>query len=254
MAGVSVVMIVKNEAGRIRTCLESVRWADELVVVDGQSRDGTNAICREYGARVFAREMTAGFGEQKNFAVAQATQPWVLSLDADEVVTETLRRQIEDVVRCADACDGYRIPRLTWFLGRPIRHCGWYPAPVLRLFRRARGRFNDALVHEEVVVDGSVGDLDADLLHYSYESIADHLRKLDLYTSLDARMLSRRGVRLTPGAAPWLLVVKPFLAFVHRYVAQRGFMEGRHGLVLCASSAFVVFVNGVKLWELDAAR
>jgi len=254
VADVSVVMIAKNEASRIRLCLESVRWADELVVVDGGSGDGTPEICREYGARVFAREMTAGFGEQKNFAVAQATRPWVLSLDADEVVTEPLRRQIEDVVRRADACDGYRIPRLTWFLGRPIRRCGWYPAPVLRLFRRGRGRFNDALVHEEVVVAGRLGDLDADLLHHSYDSIADHLRKLDLYTGLDARMLARRGVRLTAGSAPWLFVVKPLLSFVRRYVGQGGFREGRHGLVLCAASAFVVFVNAVKLWELDAPR
>ncbi len=254
MAEVSVVMIVRNEAGRIRASLESVRWADELVVVDGDSRDGTPEICREYGARVFTREMAAGFGEQKNFAVAQATRPWVLSLDADEVVTEPLRREIEAVVRSTDACDGYRVPRLTWFLGRPIRHCGWYPAPVLRLFRRGHGRFNDALVHEEVVVDGPVGDLGADLLHHSYDSIADHLKKLDLYTGLDARMLARRGVRLTARASPWLFVVKPFLAFVRRYVSQRGFLEGRHGLVLCASAAFVVFVNAVKLWELDASR
>ena len=254
MADVSVVMIVKNEAGRIRACLDSVRWAAELVVVDGGSLDGTPEICREYRARVFSREMAAGFGEQKNFAVAQATRPWILSLDADEVVTDPLRREIEDVVGRADACDGYRMPRLTWFLGRPIRRCGWYPAPVLRLFRRGRGRFNDALVHEEVIVDGRMGDLGADLLHHSYESIADHLRKLDLYAGLDARMLARRGVRLTARSAPWLLVVKPFLAFVRRYVAQRGVLEGRHGLVLCASAAFVVFVNAVKLWELDAAR
>lgn len=254
MTGVGVVMIVKDEAARIRPCLESVRWADELVVVDGGSRDGTPEVCREYGARVFSREMAAGFGEQKNFALAQATRPWVLSLDADEVVPEALRREIEEAVRRADACEGYRVPRLTWFLGRPIRHCGWYPAPVLRLFRRGRGRFNDALVHEEVVVDGRVGDLHADLLHHSYDSLADHLRKLDLYTGLDARMLARRGVRVTRWSAPWLFVVKPFLAFVRRYVVQRGFREGWHGLVLCASSAFVVFVNAVKLWELDASR
>jgi glycosyltransferase involved in cell wall biosynthesis len=244
--GLSVVLITRNEAARIRRCLDSVRWADEIVVVDQHSADATAAICREYGARVIARDMTAGFGEQKNFALAQATQPWVLSLDADEEVTPALRREIEAALAEPGAFVGFRMPRLTSYLGRFIRHCGWYPRPVLRLFARGRARFTDALVHEEVVVDGPVGDLTADLLHRSYDSLAEHVRKLLLYTAYDARMLERRGAR----AGLWGLAVKPPATFVRKYVVQAGFREGWHGFVLSAMAALVVLVNHVRLAEL----
>ncbi|HEX9819989.1 MAG TPA: glycosyltransferase, partial [Methylomirabilota bacterium] len=247
---ISVVLITRDEAARIRRCLDSVRWADEIVVVDQHSRDGTAAICREYGARVIEREMRAGFGEQKNFAIAQASRPWILSLDADEVVTPALRRAIEAAVAAPGGYAGFRVPRLTSYLGRFIRHCGWYPSPVLRLFRRGAGRVTGALVHEEIVVDGPVGDLGEDLLHYSYDSLADHVRKLLVYTAYDARMLRRRGARLGPLSAPWRLVVKPMVVLFRKLIVQGGFREGWHGLVLSAMSALVVLVNAVRLAEL----
>jgi glycosyltransferase involved in cell wall biosynthesis len=247
---ISVVLITRNEAPRIRACLDSIRWAEEIVVVDQRSRDETAAICRAYGARVIERDMAAGFGEQKNFAIAQATRPWVLSLDADEEVTPALRRAIEAAVADPGPCVGFRMPRLTSYLGRFIRHCGWYPSPVLRLFRRDRGRFSDALVHEEVLVDGPVGDLREDLLHRSYDSLAHHVRKLLVYTAWDASMLRRRGVRLGPLAAVWWLALKPAATFVRKLVVQGGYREGWHGFVLSAMSALVVFVNAVRLAEL----
>jgi glycosyltransferase involved in cell wall biosynthesis len=247
---ISVVLITRNEARRIRRCLESVGWADEIVVVDQHSRDDTASVCRAYGARVIERKMSAGFGEQKNFAIAQASRPWILSLDADEEVTPALRAAIEAAVAAPGPFVGFRMPRLTSYLGRFIRHCGWYPSPVLRLFRRGRGRFTDALVHEEVVVDGPVGDLGEDLLHYSYDSLADHVRKLLVYTAYDARMLRRRGVRLGPLRSLWWLALKPPAAFVRTYVVRRGFREGWHGLVLSAMAALVGLVNAVRLAEL----
>jgi glycosyltransferase involved in cell wall biosynthesis len=246
----SVVLITRNEAARIRRCLDSVRWVDEIVVVDQESQDETAAICREYGARVITRAMTAGFGEQKNFAIAQATTPWILSLDADEEVTPALRGAIEDAMAEPGPCVAFRMPRLTSYLGRFIRHCGWYPSPVLRLFRRGRGRFTDALVHEEVVADGPVGDLREDLLHHSYAELADHMRKLLVYTAYDARMLQRRGVRLEGLRALWWLGLKPSAAFVRKLVVQGGFREGWHGFVLSAMAALVVLVNAVRLAEL----
>jgi glycosyltransferase involved in cell wall biosynthesis len=250
-AGVAVVLITRNEAARIRRCLDGVRWADEIVVVDQHSTDATAAICREYGARVVTREMSAGFGEQKNFAIAQASQPWILSLDADEEVTPALRRAIEAAVAAPGEHAGFRMPRLTSYLGRFIRHCGWYPSPVLRLFRRGRGRFTDALVHEEVVVDGPVGDLAADLLHRSYDTLGDHVRKLLLYTAYDARMLERRGERVAGLGAAWRLALKPPLVFARKYVVQGGWREGWHGFVLSAMAALVVLVNYVRLAELS---
>jgi glycosyltransferase involved in cell wall biosynthesis len=246
--GLSVVIIAKNESARIRRCLESVRWATEIVVVDQCSTDGTADVCREYGARVVVRDMRAGFGEQKNFALAQASQPWILSLDADEEVTPALRAEIARAVADPGPYVAYRAPRLTSYLGRFIRHCGWYPRPVLRLVRRDHGRFTDALVHEELVADGPVGELGADLLHWSYDSLADHLRKLDLYTGLDAEMLVRRGVRVTW----WRVAAKPALVFLRKYVVQRGFLEGREGLILSAMAAFAVFVTHVRAWERAA--
>jgi len=248
---ISVVLITRNEAARIRRCLDSVRWADEIVVVDQHSRDATAAICREYGARVIQREMAAGFGEQKNFAIAQATRAWILSLDADEEVTPALRRAIEAAVAAPGAYQGFRMPRLTSYLGRFIRHCGWYPSPVLRLVRRGRARFTDALVHEEIVVDGPVGDLREDLLHHSYDSLADHVRKLLVYTAYDARMLRRRGARLGLLRALGWLVLKPPAVFVRKYMLQQGYREGWHGFVLSAMAALVVFVNAVRWAELS---
>jgi glycosyltransferase involved in cell wall biosynthesis len=247
---IAVVLITRNEARRIRGCLERVFWADEIVVVDQHSGDNTAAICRELGAWVVARDMVDGFGEQKNFAIAQARSEWILSLDADEEVTPALRAAIETAVAAPGACVGFRMPRLTSYLGRFIRHCGWYPSPVTRLFRRGHGRFTDALVHEELVLDGSVGDLDADLLHHSYDSLADHVRKLVFYTALEARMLHRHGARIGPLSAAWWLVLKPLAVFLRKYVVQRGFLEGWRGFVLSAMAALVVLVDVVRLAEL----
>src|SRR5262249_54143020 len=215
---------------------------------DHDAADGPAAICRELGARVIEREMLAGFGEQKNFAIAQATQPWVLSLDADEEVTESLRREIEAAVAAPGRCVGFRMPRLTSYLGRFIRRCGWYPSPVLRLFQRGRGRFADALVLAELRAGGDVGDLRADLLPRSYETLGDHLRKLLLYTASDARMLQRRGARAGFGA----LALKPPAVFVRKYLAQQGYREGWHGFVLSAMAALVVLVNYIRLAELTS--
>jgi glycosyltransferase involved in cell wall biosynthesis len=249
-SGLSVVLITRNEAGRIRRCLDSVRWADELIVVDQHSTDATGEICREYGATLVLREMRAGFGEQKNFAINRASCPWILCLDADEEVAPALRGAIQDAIANPKGCVGFRIPRLTCYLGRFIRRCGWYPSPVLRLFRRGRGRFTMSLVHEELRVDGPVGMLVQDLLHDSYGTLSDHIQKLDLYTAYDARMLASRGIRIQSIRGLWYLLGKPALVFLRKYLWQGGILEGRHGLVLSAMGAFVVFVNYVKLWEL----
>jgi glycosyltransferase involved in cell wall biosynthesis len=227
-----------------------VRWADELIVVDQCSTDATQEICRAFGARVMTRDMTEGFGEQKNYAINQATQPWILSLDADEVVTEELRIEIERVLRTADPLVGYRMPRLTNYLGRFIRHCGWYPRPVLRLFRRGQGRFTDARVHEELLVDGPVGNLHGDLLHFSYDTSADHIRKLLLYSGLDAHMVLDRGMRFRPLTWFWYLACQPVLIMVRKYLLQGGIREGREGLILSIMAGIVSFVTYAKAWSL----
>jgi glycosyltransferase involved in cell wall biosynthesis len=247
---ISVIIITRNEARRIRACLESLGWADEIIVVDQNSTDGTDEICRNFGARVISREMSRGFGDQKNFALAQASFPWVLSLDADEVVTPELRYSIIQALKTNAIFAGYRMPRLTNYLGQFIRRCGWYPASVLRLFRKDTGRFTDALVHEEVVVNGDVGLLTGDLLHFSYEKLSDHIRKMDLYTTYDAEMISRKGVQLNRKNMAYYFFLKPILVFLKKYFLQKGYMEGVNGFILAVMAGIVTFCSYVKLWEL----
>lgn len=249
MEKISAVIITRNEERVIGRALDSLSWADEIVVVDQFSSDGTAGICRGRGCRVFERELD-GFGAQKQFGVRQASNDWVFSMDADEVVTPELRDSMLAAVAAGPREAGFMVYRANYYLGRRIRHCGWY-VPILRLFRRSRGAFDGRLVHESVVVDGPIGTLDGDLLHYTYTGIADQLRKMDLYSSKDAEELRRRGVRVGALNAAWYLLLKPSAVLFRKYVLLGGFIEGLHGLVLSCFAAFGVCLNYAKLWELQ---
>ena len=245
MTRVSVVIITRNEASNLPRCLESVRWADEIIVVDAGSTDGTREIADRFGARVHV-EPWRGFGHAKQTGVDLATGDWVFSIDADEVVPPALAEEIRRVVSENNGHPaGYTVPRRTRFLGRWIRHCGWYPDRVLRLFRRERGRFDGAVVHERVVVDGPVGELTHDLLHYSYPDLETYFEKFNRYTTLGAEKAYANGER-----AGWShLLVKPAVSFVKHYVLKRGFLDGLEGFVLSVLSAGAVFVKYAKLWH-----
>lgn len=223
MAFLSVIIITKNEAANIRACLESVAWADEIVVVDSGSSDATVEICRELGAKVYVHDWP-GFGMQKNRALSYATRDWVFSIDADERVTAELRSQLESAM--ADASlDGYFVPRLSQFCGVFIRHSGWYPDYVLRLFRRSRGRFSDDMVHERVIVEGDTGRLSSPLLHYSYLDRADVRRKTEQYAKAGALQLLKKGKTATLADAP----LRAAWAFFRTYVLRLGFLDGIAG-------------------------
>lgn len=242
MDKLSVIIITKNEAANIRSCLESVAWADEIIVVDSGSTDTTVDICRELGAKVFVHDWE-GFGAQKNRALDHATCPWVLSIDADERVTPELRAEIEEVL-AAPRADGYRIPRLSSFCGRFMHHSGWRPDYVLRLFRREKGRFSDALVHESVQVQGQVKELHQDLLHYSYRDFDDVLHKLNSYSSAASLMLERRGKRGSLAQA----IFHGAWAFFRTYVLRAGFLDGREGFMLAVMNAENSYYRYIKLW------
>src|SRR5574340_373531 len=220
MAELSIILITKNEAANIRACLESVAWADEIIVVDSGSTDDTVAICKELGATVHVHDWP-GFGVQKNRALGYAAKDWVLSLDADERVTPELRAEIESVLETVRS-DGYEIPRLSSFCGRFMRHSGWHPDFVLRLFRRDKGRFSDALVHESVQLQGSIARLRQPLLHYSYRDFEDVLFKLNSYSSAASAMLQRKGKKgsllQAIGHGLW--------AFIRTYFLRAGFLDG----------------------------
>ena len=242
MNKLSVIIITKNEAANIRSCLESVAWADEIIVVDSGSTDTTVEICRELRAKVFV-DNWPGFGMQKNRALDHATCPWVLSIDADERVTPELRAEIEAALATPQAY-GYRIPRLSSFCGRFMRHSGWRPDYVLRLFRRDKGRFSDALVHESVQIAGRVTELRQDLLHYSYRDFDDVLFKLNDYTSAASNMLERRGKRGGLAQA----IFHGAWAFFRTYVLRAGFLDGREGFMLAVMNAENSYYRYIKLW------
>ena len=248
MPRLSVVVITRDEAANVRAALESARWADELVVVDSGSSDGTARIAREIADRVTAREWK-GYGAQKNHAAALAAHDWVLSLDADERVSPALAREIRALLDAEPAARGYRVPRVTRYLGRWIRSTDWYPDLQLRLYDRRAGRWNDRLVHESVAVDGPVGRLRGELEHHAYRNVSHHLRTIDRYTTLAARQLQREGRR-----AGWVdLTARPIAAFLRNYVVRRGARDGAHGLIVSILNAGYVFLKFAKLWERQRA-
>ena len=240
----SVVVVTHNEEEHLRACLESVAWADDLVVVDAESTDKTAQIAREFTDRVFVRPWP-GFAAQKNFGLAQAAGDWILSLDADEEVAPELRGAIQRLLAAGDGPAGYRIPRRNIFWGRFVRHGGLYPDHQLRLFRRGLGRFLERAVHESVEVRGPLGVLDAPLVHRSYRDLADFLARADRYTTLAAEewVAAGRGVRATD------LVLRPAGRFLAMYVFRAGFLDGWRGFLLAVLYAYYVFIRSAKIWE-----
>lgn len=240
----SVLIPTLNEALNVRACLESVRWAEEVVVVDSGSTDGTIEIARTISDRVLIHEYENS-AAQKNWALPQLGHRWVLIVDADERVTPSLRAEIESVLADPRRRDGYWIRRANHFLGRPIHSAGWQRDKVLRLFDRTKGRYGSRRVHEEVEVDGRTGLLRERLTHDTYRDLDQYFEKFDRYTRWSAEDLKARGIRPTA----LRLLLRPWLRFLRMYVLEGGFREGRHGLVLCWLAAFSVFTKYARLWE-----
>jgi glycosyltransferase involved in cell wall biosynthesis len=248
MNRLSVVILARNEERNIEECIRTVEWADEIIVVDAESSDRTVALAKKWTGKVYEKKWL-GFGPLKNFGIEKTTGDWILSLDADERVTEDLKKEIQKVVfqNNATPVQGYYFPRLAFFLGRPIRTGGWYPGYVLRLFQRGKGKFNQALVHEALEVDGEVGYLKSDLLHFSYLLLHQYLEKFQQYTSLAAQELNKKGKSFKLR----YLFLRPPYFFFRMYVLKRGFLDGAHGFILATLSAFSVFVKYAKLWEIE---
>ncbi len=238
-ARVSACIIARNEEERIARCLDSLSWADEIIVVDARSTDGTVRLVREYGARVEVRAFT-DYADQKNYAVSLAGGEWVLSVDADEVVSPALRDEILGAAERPDA-DGYRIRRRSRIFGRVFRFTGTQDDAPLRLFRKAKGRFEGA-IHETFKLEGQVGTLKNFLEHYTYENVKQYLERFNRYTSAEAQKFFREGKR-----PRWSdLSLKPLLMFLRLYVLKQGFRDGFQGFVFSILSAYYVFVKHAK--------
>jgi glycosyltransferase involved in cell wall biosynthesis len=244
----SVVVVTLNEEERLRACLESAAWADELIVVDALSPDKTAQIAREFTDRVIVRPWP-GFAAQKNFAIGEASGDWILSLDADEMVSPELRGEIARVLAEGGSHDGYRTPRRNIFWGKWVRHGGLWPDWQLRLFRRGRGRFVERAVHESVEVAGSVGRLEGPLIHRSYRDVADFLARADRYSTLAAEEWRRSG----RPARTSDMVLRPLGRFFSMYVLQLGVLDGARGFLLASLYAYYVLIRSVKAWERQKA-
>jgi glycosyltransferase involved in cell wall biosynthesis len=243
----SVAIITQNEEANIRRTLESVRWADEIVVVDSGSTDKTVAICREYTNKVIHQDWL-GFSHQKNLAIDKTTGDWVLSLDADEPIEPALAEEIRGIISRLDAFDGYRIPRKTFFLGKQVRYGGWYPDYNLRLFRKGRGRFEDRVVHEAIKVQGTIGNTRHALLHYAYPGLASYMSSINKYSSLAVSVMAEKGIN--DFKSGWLnILFRPVFTFVLKYVLRLGFLDGKRGLVLNLFHSYYVFAKYAKVWE-----
>ncbi len=243
----SVIIITKNEEANLQACLESVRFADQWVVVDNASTDNTRAIASDFGAEVTQTQAWPGFGPQKNLALSLARHDWVFSIDADERVTPELALEIQQAMQNR-AADAFEIPRLTQFCGQWIHHCGWTPDRVLRLFRRGQAGFSDDLVHERVILkSGAVVRLNSRLLHYSYPTPAHYWRKLEQYSLAWAQQAHARG---RPSSMP-RAVISGLMAFLKSYVFRLGILDGSMGFAVCAMQAQAAFGKYFTLYCLN---
>ena len=242
-------MITKNEAHHLEACLDAVSFASQIVVLDSGSTDGTLEVAQKIGAQVSQNPDWQGFGVQKNRALALARSDWVLSIDADERVTPALKTEIMAVL-ANPVHDVYDFPRLSSYCGQYMRHSGWYPDRVARLFRRDAARFSDELVHERLVTSRKVGQLAAPLLHESFTSFEAVLDKANRYSTAGAQILMKRGKTASVGKA----LAHGLWAFCRTYVLRCGFLDGRMGLVLAISNAEGTYYRYLKLWLLSRPK
>ena len=240
---VSVAIVTKNESRNIKDSLESVKDFDDIVVVDAFSSDNTTEICRKYTERVYEHEWQ-GYAAQKQTAIDYANNDWVLILDADERVTPELRQEIMKKVK-ENSLSGFYIPRKNFFLGKWIRHSGWWPDHTLRLFKKDVSKMEQRAVHEKVNVNGAVGHIRAPFEHYTYRTISEYIGKMDNYASLSAEELGNRGFI----SAFISMLFSPVVVFLKMYLLRQGFRDGIHGLVLAVLYSFYTFLKYAKVLE-----
>ncbi|MCL6582323.1 MAG: glycosyltransferase family 2 protein [bacterium] len=243
---ISATIICLNEERNIRRCLESLDFVDEIVVVDSGSTDRTVEICRQFTDRVLYHPWT-GHVQQKNYALEQASHEWILSLDADEVVTPKLKSSILHALQNDQGkYDGYRLNRHVFYLGRWIDHC-WYPEYKIRLFKKSKGRWTGKNPHDTVSLEGGrYRDLDGDLEHYTYQNISDHLRTIDSFSTIGAQEKFKEG----KPPSLYALALNPLVRFLKLYVVKRGFLDGVPGLIIAALGSYYCFLKYAKLWEM----
>jgi glycosyltransferase involved in cell wall biosynthesis len=243
---ISVTIITHNEEDNIRDCLDSIKWADEIIVVDSGSTDRTVEICHEYTDKVFFNAWI-GMKEQKQCAVDKASHIWIFSIDADERATEAIKQFIIRELK-NPSYDGYRFPRQNYFLGKWLKYGGWYPDHVLRFFRRDKGHFGGINPHDKVVItSGKVNTVQFPIIHHTYKSISQYLTKQNMYSGISAKELFYSGKKMPPHIIP----IKALWKFMETYFIKKGFMDGFHGFIAAMGATYSMFWKYVQLWELS---
>jgi len=243
---ISAVVIVYNDAPYIRACLDSLTWADELIVVDSHSTDGTTAICHEFTDKVFHHEFS-GFGRLRNEAIAHANHDWIFSLDSDERATPEILFEMQSILHKPPDADAYFVPRRNYFLGRWVKHCGWYPDyRQPQFFKKSAMRYREDLVHETYALDGRIGYLREHVDQYPFRDIDHYLSKMDRYSTLMAEQMVKQG-RYFHSHQLW---THPLFTFFKMFVVRRGYLDGKPGLILSGLYAYYTFVKYAKFWEL----
>ena len=248
MTTLTIIIAAKNESRNIRDCVQSASFADEVIVLDSGSTDGTQQLAQEAGAHVVSTDWP-GYGPQQSRGIALAKSDWVLSLDADERISPALQAEVLSAIRSNHA-DGYRLPRLSSLCGTFIHHGGWRPDYTLRLVKREKAGFTDHFLHAHMTVSGSKADLRESLIHYSYRDLDDVLEKLNRYASGNAKDLDNKGVKGSLGKA----IAHGFWAFVRTYVFRAGFLDGRYGFILAVYNAESTYYKYLKLMAIQEAR
>lgn len=242
MPSITSITITKNNAAHIAKCLDSLQFCDQRVIVDSGSTDDTVEIARQRGAEVVYHEWL-GFGPQKNFGLTLAKGDWIFWLDADEEVTPELAAAVEQAIRNDDVA-GYHISRLSWFCGQPMRHSGWHPDWVLRLFRRTKGRWSGGMSHDHVIIEGTIKRIPGLILHYPVATLEDARAKADYYSTIGAKELAASGRRITFMTG----ILHGFFAFFRTYVLQFGLLDGARGFLLAVSNAEGTYYRYMKAW------
>lgn len=245
MQKLSVTIITFNEEKNIKECLESVKWADEIIVVDSESKDKTVEIAKAFTDKVFNKKWE-GFSEQKSYALSLASNEWVLSIDADERVTPELKEEIRSSLSINNGFNGYYIPRRNFFLGKEIKNCGWYPDYQLRLFRKSMTVVDSRKVHEGFLVTGERGYLKENFIHFTHNNLHDIFKKINEYSTLEAAELYT-----TKKARPINIFINPVAGFLSHYIHRRGYKDGVHGLMVSLIHAATKMMTYMKIWDLQ---
>ena len=247
MEKLSAALIVKNSEEHIRECLESLKWVDEIVILDGMSTDKTVEICMQFTDKVFRREFTS-FNDERAALLEKTSYKWVFMVDSDMVVTAELAVEIKRVLE-NPACSGYNMRALTYLWGKPVRHSGWFEPGYLRLFNKEKGGYDTRLKYLDlfIVREGETGVLKNHIVHYGYKNLSEYLDKINRYTTLDSQDLFTKGRKF----ALWKVLLRPAMIFFDRYFYKLGFLDGIVGLIIALYTTFTYMTSYFKLWEME---